>query len=79
MILELQQCIETEFGDQYDCNQNSDEGRLARWAMYLIAHEGDPRASHVSSLFLAEFALDDSRSETRFATPFLQLMVGFLE
>jgi len=75
---ELQSCISMFFGAAYDHKQPTPEGLRARWAMNLIAREVEQSANCDSSLFLAEFAIDGSICETRFASAFLRLVASAL-
>lgn len=76
---ELQSCLHIFFGQAYDCEQSTPEGLRAKWIMSIIAKEVERSADCDSSLFRAEFGLEDGGSETRFATTFLRLVAGALD
>eukprot|EP01031_Cornospumella_fuschlensis_P026761 gene26761-32338_t len=76
---ELQKCITMFFGASYDHTSNTPNGKLAKWALYLIAREVQRSADCDSSLFRAEFATDDGCCEERFASTFLRLVAGALD
>jgi hypothetical protein len=75
----LQSCITMFFGASYNHRLATVEGLRARWAMEIIAKEVEQSADCDSSLFRAEFATDDGRCQTRFASAFLRLVVGALD
>ena len=76
---ELQRCLYIFFGQAYNHEQSTPEGKRALWIMSVIAKEVERGAECDSSLFRADFALEDSKSETRFATTFLRLVAGALD